>query len=1357
MSSSAGTLLPLDANNSNRAEFHAGEICLFVCNAKLIIYQHLGKEVKMKTIFSFLTLIFFTQIIIAQTTSFEGISYTGEKPPDPVIAVGNNYVVEAVNKELAVYDKAGNLISEQTFSSFFTNQTPPDQIFDPKLAYDQYSDRFIFLAAARNNDYSNSNYMLAVTQSSDPTNLSAWHKYKLTAVDNGYEQYYIDFPGLGYDEQAIYLTTDKLGNTNNNYPKITILKKSEVYAGSISFRKDFIDFHGNDGSYPEHLQPMRKFGSSSKYYLVNTEDAGRIRIWSIQNPISSNPTLSEETTKSLGTYNTISDATQEGSSNTIDMGDSRVSDVVCKDGYLYSAYTAQNTTSNGSMIVYFKVNTNNNYQLLINGKIEAANKFYYYPVLQPDNYGNIVFVFNQSSSSDYVGVAWTILYSGNQNAETPLWLKEGVASYYNPLSGKNRWGDYSGAALDPANNQDVWICGEWADNNNQWSTQIGEINTSTSQDVIVDQKLSNGTRVGYLKNWQGTVWGSQYTPPQTFSFPVNSTQTILGDQGTYSNQKYNNWNGFSDVTNHHSFYITTETNNLTSHFVSAYSGVTIENSLEGTDATGGYLDFRDPWLIDSIDASHGNQVMNRGMDHVIWHQRNSPFHPDYTTSYGGYTYKGVFLDQAIGPNKTYYNCWSGDQQIPVSGIDTRNFYFQGWTATGANLQFYGNEAWTEFTSGNAIVSAILKGQGLSNDQHTFKNGPRKFIQTFDGTFFNTYKSLNNIWFEKSSNTTDWEIFNDHQPLNTSDAEGASLDYGQMYVGSDLVNIMLVVYQEYSYIRVKLYVKFLSPYSPFGWNLQDTQSILVTPYSEGLECTPVVALHSQGGAFKIVFKKADGFWFQNGQVVRHNDNTYYIEFPQNQPIPTHIANTNSHSVNPSIFGTKSGNDYVQLVWEESNTIKYISSISAMPTIQTISTGDGYSYNTNPSLVVLGDGYARVCWRGSNCTYQEDEDIETQNPFCQSKIIFRGSNNSRFWLFGNNVGIPNINKANDDSYYALAWSQNNGASTYFADNTLSFTKDMEIPGNYVQVSNGPTKDQMYAEVFNTQTTPYSFSTSNSIGSYYTPQKATSYSFASGREGVVYKDTAQVFFVVGDINVNSQSIDFIPIPDSLDVNSKVMMNEYLKSENFNLSDNSNFTYSIAYGITDSAAVLNLLENTDKYISFELQLMDAQTNEVLGTFDEVTYDQTNLPLYENYSYQVNTSGIGNRTVYLRLVIDDNFTTDYALGELHALDNTLQKTNIKEKTYNGESIVKSYEISQNYPNPFNPSTTIKYQIPQDGVVTLKVYDILGREVANLVDGFKTKGRYEVRFDASKLATGVYIYRIKSGDFVQTKKMMLLK
>jgi hypothetical protein len=83
--------------------------------------------------------------------------------------------------------------------------------------------------------------------------------------------------------------------------------------------------------------------------------------------------------------------------------------------------------------------------------------------------------------------------------------------------------------------------------------------------------------------------------------------------------------------------------------------------------------------------------------------------------------------------------------------------------------------------------------------------------------------------------------------------------------------------------------------------------------------------------------------------------------------------------------------------------------------------------------------------------------------------------------------------------------------------------------------------------------------------------------------------------------------------------------------------------------------------------------------------------------------------------------------------------------------------LLQNYPNPFNPSTNIRFQLPQSGLVELKVYDVLGREVATLVNEVRQPGTHDVMLDASKLASGIYFYRLQSGPFVQTRKLSIIR
>ena len=87
----------------------------------------------------------------------------------------------------------------------------------------------------------------------------------------------------------------------------------------------------------------------------------------------------------------------------------------------------------------------------------------------------------------------------------------------------------------------------------------------------------------------------------------------------------------------------------------------------------------------------------------------------------------------------------------------------------------------------------------------------------------------------------------------------------------------------------------------------------------------------------------------------------------------------------------------------------------------------------------------------------------------------------------------------------------------------------------------------------------------------------------------------------------------------------------------------------------------------------------------------------------------------------------------------------------------ESYSLAQNYPNPFNPTTNIAFNIPMDMIVKIKIYDIAGREISTLVNELKTAGNHSVSFTGSSLSSGVYFYKIEAGNFVETKRMVLVK
>lgn len=125
-----------------------------------------------------------------------------------------------------------------------------------------------------------------------------------------------------------------------------------------------------------------------------------------------------------------------------------------------------------------------------------------------------------------------------------------------------------------------------------------------------------------------------------------------------------------------------------------------------------------------------------------------------------------------------------------------------------------------------------------------------------------------------------------------------------------------------------------------------------------------------------------------------------------------------------------------------------------------------------------------------------------------------------------------------------------------------------------------------------------------------------------------------------------------------------------------------------------------------------------------------------------------------LQFVAEEGALTDTELW----FDNIrIQGLGVVTSNEDADTEISSFSLHQNYPNPFNPSTNISFELPVSGFTTLKVYDALGREVATLVNGLRTNGSYTETFNASALSSGVYFYVLKSGDFAQTQKMLLLK
>ncbi|GEM_PF-4987764 len=132
-------------------------------------------------------------------------------------------------------------------------------------------------------------------------------------------------------------------------------------------------------------------------------------------------------------------------------------------------------------------------------------------------------------------------------------------------------------------------------------------------------------------------------------------------------------------------------------------------------------------------------------------------------------------------------------------------------------------------------------------------------------------------------------------------------------------------------------------------------------------------------------------------------------------------------------------------------------------------------------------------------------------------------------------------------------------------------------------------------------------------------------------------------------------------------------------------------------------------------------------------------------------------------LVFNRNYWADVSVKSNGGIDTVLVTwTKYRDTTITGiltqeNEIPSGFNLSQNYPNPFNPTTKIRWQSPISSHQTLKIYDLLGREVVTLVDEFKPAGSYEIQFDASGLTSGIYFYKLQAGNFISTKKFVLMK
>ncbi|MFO0984255.1 MAG: hypothetical protein U1E76_21455 [Planctomycetota bacterium] len=425
----------------------------------------------------------------APAIDFAGQSDTGWLPPDNYLATGPSNVVEIVNETIAFYTKSGSLQFSQILNNtgspgFFESVGCSSNTFDPKCLYDQNSGRFVVVALEVPSG-STAYIDIAVSDDSDPN--GTWYKYRTSAdtVISGLH-YWVDYPGLGIDSQAIYVTGNLFPQTSGSFGgvKYRIFDKTPMLSGGA------VVFSDLRSSSSESVQVAHVFGSSLAPFFVSVNSTSSIRLQAITNPLSSPALVASNVTVPTFSLPT-SGAPQKGTSSTIDVLDGRMMNAAWRNGHLYAGHGIKASSKNQAR--WYDFNTNNwpssgSPTLSQSGNIDAGTDtggqpiHTWFPVIVSNPSNDIGVVLARSSKNEYAGV----YYTGRTASDAPgtmaplTLMKVGTAGY-----DCSRWGDYFGVAVDPSDGT-FWGVGEYASGSCTWKTWIGNFQLSTLRSLTVN-------------------------------------------------------------------------------------------------------------------------------------------------------------------------------------------------------------------------------------------------------------------------------------------------------------------------------------------------------------------------------------------------------------------------------------------------------------------------------------------------------------------------------------------------------------------------------------------------------------------------------------------------------------------------------------------------------------------------------------------------------------------------------------------------------------------------------------------------------------------------------------------------------
>ena len=402
---------------------------------------------------------------------FDGIGLLGSGgyvPPDTAVAASPDYVFEAVNLEGEIFTKTGGAVQNFSLYSFF-NISTSDNITDPRVLYDAASQRW-FAITSTFGPSSAYGWNLAVSETSDPRGL--WYLYHYPTGGS-----FPDFPKIGLNSDKVVITGDAFSGNTYLGAEFVVFNKSEVMANSDAdvtyYPPELGDFAIEPAQHLGTPVATASPGPDALYMAsVNFPSANTVKVWSVTGVPGVQPVAVATTSLSIATLNSPPNAAQGGTSKLVDTNDDALLDAVYRDGSPGSLWVSANdgctpsgdtATRSCLRLINISIDPTTGQPIAANPVAQdfdysAVGQYFFYPAIRTDDTGNLIVVFNGSSSSQYISVYGSVQKITDTAAplESPVLLKSGAKAYTESA----RWGDYSGAGFDPSDGT-VWLGGEY--------------------------------------------------------------------------------------------------------------------------------------------------------------------------------------------------------------------------------------------------------------------------------------------------------------------------------------------------------------------------------------------------------------------------------------------------------------------------------------------------------------------------------------------------------------------------------------------------------------------------------------------------------------------------------------------------------------------------------------------------------------------------------------------------------------------------------------------------------------------------------------------------------------------------------